>query len=224
MYFFFFILLGLLFFLFRLHVISREDFVFIRKSISLEQLFNIALTIFFISFFFARVVYIGEHLNPIYINPLVFLLFPYYPGLSFVGGVIGGLLTLFYIGKRRHLPIGRVTDFFTLAFSTTFPFTFIVSLLIYKTIPPLFVTLFLVFMIITIFLHKVLYPKLLRGEIKEGVISSSFFLFFSLSMLIEAASIKIIDKQSIVSITTMILLTSVLVSCGFVLRLKNRRR
>lgn len=64
----------------------------------------------------ARLLYVVFHFNFSFFNPLVFLLFPYFPGLSLNGGVIGGSLFLIVFTRKNLLPLGRIFDFFSMAF------------------------------------------------------------------------------------------------------------
>lgn len=224
MYLFFFLVIGIFIFLFRLHSLSKEDFVFIRCNVSLEQLFNFAILIFIISLFFSRLIYVLEQPKSIFLNPLVFLLVPYYPGLSFGGGVVLGVLALIYIARRRNLPVGRIMDFFSLSFATVLPFAFFVSAFIFKNPFFVYTLLFILFSIVSVFCNKFLYKRLSRGDIKDGVISASFFSFFSFFLLLAVSFIKVSDKQNVISLTSLILLTSLLVSSGFLLRLGGRKK
>lgn len=103
-------------FLYVIFAFAHDDFILLRKNISLEHLFNITFIDILVSLFTARVLFIAEHFNPVYFQPLVFFLFPYFPGLSLLGGVIGGYLYLTYSTYRRKMPLPRVSDVFCLAF------------------------------------------------------------------------------------------------------------
>lgn len=111
---------SLLIFLYCVFIFAKDDFILLRKNITLEQLFNISFVIYMLGFLCARFVYVLEHLSSKYLDPLVLFLFPYFPGLSLSGGILVGIAYLFFILNRKKLPIFRVFDIFTIAFSFAF--------------------------------------------------------------------------------------------------------
>src|SRR3989344_2498077 len=159
-------------FLFSLYVMSHDDYVFLRKSISTEQVFNGAILNILIALFFARLFFV--FLNPSFnfLNPLVFLLFPYFPGLSIVGGFIGGVVFLFLYFPKHKMPANRLFDFFLFSFLSVLPIGFL-ALKLWG--------LFLIYSIIFLFFAKVFLPMQKRGEIKEG--SLGFLVLISYSIV-----------------------------------------
>lgn len=115
------VVICLIFFLYSVFVFTKDNFVLLRKNVTLEQLFNIAFSNFFFSIFCARIVYILEHLSINYLNPLVFLLFPYFPGLSFAGGIAGCIFFLWYSTKKKKLPFLNIFDIFSLSLFLSIP-------------------------------------------------------------------------------------------------------
>jgi len=103
-------------FLYCVFVFAKDDFILLRKNVALEQLFNISFSGFFITLFFARMTFVIEHFNYKYLDPLVFFLFPYFPGLSFAGGIIGGILCIVFFCKKKNFPFGRIFDITSLSF------------------------------------------------------------------------------------------------------------
>src|SRR5579885_266856 len=110
------LLICCLIFLYCLFVFAKDDFLLLRKNITLEQLFNVAIIGFLISLFTARVGYVLEHLHPRYLDPLVFIIFPYFPGLSPAGGILGGSLFLWISAKKKKIPLGRFADIVGISF------------------------------------------------------------------------------------------------------------
>ena len=102
-------------FLFVLHYHVRDDFLILRKNVSLEDIFNIAFTSSILVFFSSRLLYIFENPSPVYLNPLVFLAVFYYPGFSLTGGIVGGALFIIWYVKRKKFPGKRILDFFSIA-------------------------------------------------------------------------------------------------------------
>ena len=170
-------------FLFCLFVLSKDDFLFLKKNITLEQVFNIAFVAGLVGLFVARSFYVIFNFAPGFVNPLVFLLFPYFPGLSILGAVIGIGFTVFVFLRGGKMPVFHVFDFFSIAFLAAASFGFALSgarsvvekdpQMVLKLILPLaYITTFIFFM--RFFLH---WRRI--GELKEGSISLLFLLFFS---------------------------------------------
>ncbi|MBI2074880.1 MAG: hypothetical protein HYT83_03545 [Candidatus Levybacteria bacterium] len=109
-------------FLFCLYTLSRDDFILIRKNVSQERVFNIMFIALLVSLFFARLVFVFFNYDSKFLNPLVFLLFPYFPGLSLVGALLGGAFFIAYYASSKKLPIGRLLDLFTITFLCCLPF------------------------------------------------------------------------------------------------------
>lgn len=195
MQFFILVLLVCLFtFLYCVFVLSNDDFIFLRRDVTMEKLFNIVFLASFVSLFGARLFY-GFSAVKIFANPLKFLLIPYFPGLSLLGGVVGiGAYLLFLLRRRDNLlPIARISDFFSLAFLISLPIGFVGFLLFSEKsisfIKPAaqalaYFVLFITF--ITLFL-----PRLLNGKFKEGTITFLFLISFSIVSLVSNAFFKI---------------------------------
>lgn len=187
MHFFIIVLLVCFFiFLFSLYLLSRDDFVMMRKDITLDRAFNIAFIAFAVSVLSSRILFILSNPSSDFLNPLVFLLFPYYPGLSLLGGVGGGVLFLLILGKSQKLPTGRLLDFFSISFLSALPVGIISYFLLMRqnlfTIPP--ISLMLVYVALFIVFIKILLPRLLSGRLKDGAIGLIFLICFSIISLI----------------------------------------
>jgi len=116
------LLFSLLLFFFSVYIFSREDFLLIRKNVPVEQIFDFSfLGLVFVTLF-ARITFVLFHFSRIYLNPLIFFLFPYFPGLSLFGGVGGGLIFLCVCTRDKRLPTARIFDIFSLSFLLTLPF------------------------------------------------------------------------------------------------------
>src|SRR5438270_6523068 len=102
--------------LFCIYLLSRDDFILLRKNITLEQVFNYAFVSLAVGILSARIVYVLLHPSLRYLNPLVFLIFPYFPGLSTIGGVIGVMIFLLAVSRKKKIPKGRLYDIFSLSF------------------------------------------------------------------------------------------------------------
>lgn len=110
------LLLSLVIFLFTLYTLSRDDFVFIRKNITLEEIFNISFLVLPFIFFFSRLLFVLLNFDNKYLNPLAFLAIWYYSGLSLLGTIIGLIIGLILLCALKKIAVvGRVLDVFSLS-------------------------------------------------------------------------------------------------------------
>lgn len=184
-------------FLFCLYLFSRDDFVFLRKNISLEQIFNYAFLGLFFGLFSGRIIYIFLHPSLRYLNPLVFLVFFYFPGISLVGIVIGVLIFLFFVSQKKKIPRGRLYDIFSLSFLPAFASNVfilqVISIIFTKKISFLAigisVLLFLFFTFFTILFEK--------GRMKDGLLGIITLITFSSILLLQQVLILVQNKKNI---------------------------
>lgn len=111
----------LVLFLYWIFILAKDDFILLRKNVTLEHLFNLTFLTLIIGLIFGRIFYVLGHLNPKYLDPLVLILFPYFPGLSLSGGLIGGISFISFRAMKRKVPFGRILDVFSLSFFFVFP-------------------------------------------------------------------------------------------------------
>lgn len=219
-----FLFISLIILLFCLYKLGKDDIVFIRKNVPLEQLFNIALVAVIVGLFTSRLLYVAENPARGFLNPLVFLLFPYFPGLSLVGGVIGGLLYIMYIANRKKLPTLRILDFFSIAIFFAIPFGYIGSLFLRPNFDLLEVVFLpLLYIILSIILVKVFLPKLVQNSLRQGSIAA---LSISLFSLISFLSSMLKEKQGIVyfiDISEIVAAIVFFIALGFLLRQELRQ-
>ncbi|HEX7042451.1 MAG TPA: prolipoprotein diacylglyceryl transferase family protein [Patescibacteria group bacterium] len=114
------ILISFFVFLLVIYLLSREDFVFMRKNITLESIFDMAFINGVFALLFARIIFVAFHFKMTYLNPLVFLIVPYFPGLSISGVVIGSFLFILWFSKIRKIPVWHVMDIFSVGFFYAF--------------------------------------------------------------------------------------------------------
>ncbi|MDP2585515.1 MAG: prolipoprotein diacylglyceryl transferase [Candidatus Levybacteria bacterium] len=184
----FILLICLFIFLYCVYVLANDDFIFLRRDVTMEKLFNMIFLGSFSGLFFARLFYGLFYENSIFSNPLVFLLFSYFPGLSLLGGVVGISAYLLSSMRRRErsLPMGRICDFFSIAFLISLSIGYIGFLMFSEKgaeIVKLGVQAISYLMLFIVFV-KFLLPRLLSGKFKEGTISFLFLLSFSMVSLI----------------------------------------
>ena len=181
------LLIGLVLFLFRLYHLANDDYILIKKDVVLEDIFNSAFVCSLTALFFARTFYVLFNPHPVFFNPLGFLLFPYFPGLSLTGGVLGGILSILLYSKMKNFPSQRVFDFFTISFIFVLPFGLIGYSLLSHDITTGNTVKLVMYSIILIFSNIYLYPKAGALEIKDGTLSMLFLVFFSLTSLLGTA-------------------------------------
>jgi len=176
----FLIIAAFIIFLFLVFALSNDDFVLLRKNVSTEGLFNLAILTSFFGLFSARFLYVALNPNIKFLNPFVFFLFPYFPGLSLAGGVIGGSFFALFLASRNKMPGVRVLDIFSISFLGSLVFVFFIKfldLLIFER--KFFLLDTLTFASCLIFFSLVIY-LFLRSKIKDGASSLFILIFFSI--------------------------------------------
>lgn len=169
-------------FLFILFILANDDFVLLRKHVSIHNLFDLSFIVFVIALLSARVTYVLFHFSFGFLNPLVFFIFPYFPGLTISGGIIGATLFLFFYCIIGKLPQKRVWDIFSLAMLGCLPVGLLLFLLHEKK--TFFSGIACIILIIFSFAFFVFIIRLFqKGSIRDGAtawLSLSFFSFVSL--------------------------------------------
>lgn len=167
-------------FLYVIYYLSHDDFVILRNDINMEKIFNLAFIFSFVSLFSSRFFYVLFNPAPVFYNILGFLLFPYFPGLSLSGGIIGGFLFLVLYLKLRKFPFGRLLDFFSMGFLIASPFGligyFLLSFSKYS-LNHLF-SIILIFALVFLFVKFIL-PISLSEKLKDGSLAYIFLVSFS---------------------------------------------
>ena len=143
---------ALLIFLYIIYKIVKDDYVFIRRNISLEQTFDIALIVVLICLIFSR--------------------------FSFVECFISGIVVLYLIGRYKKIPLGRLYDFFTLAFITALPIGYIGYAILFKNYLILYSVNAFLYFVFAFFAWRFVYPQLMSRELKEGSLNIIFLIFF----------------------------------------------
>lgn len=211
------LLLCFVIFLYIIYVLSHEDFVILRRDVSMEKIFNGAFLFGISGLFMARFVYVFFHPSPIFHSFLGFLLFPYFPGLSMVGGLIGSFGFAYLYFKSRNLPIGRLMDFFSISFLASYPLGLFGILLLSRQAFawPFYVSLLLSFVIVVVFVRYVL-PLSLGGKLKDG--SLSFIFFSSFSFVYILISIFLSNFKEVITIETILSLVIIISSFSFLVK------
>jgi len=190
-------------FLYVLYYLSRDDFVIVRKDISMERIFNLVFLTSIVSLFFSRLFFVLINSDPKLLSPLGFLAIPYFPGLSLVGGMLGAEIFIFLYGSFRKLPIGKVLDLFTLSFMTTLPLGLIINFIINLGKVSFLSNLVFVFSIFILLLFaKIIYPFSNKGEIKDGSLGLIFgaifsFLYFMVKLFLNLKGFSFLSLDNI---------------------------
>jgi len=181
------ILPAFLIFLFSIYKIVKDDYVFIRRNISLEQVFDIAIIVFAIG--------------------LVLMKF------SLLGAVLAGIMILYLIAKYKKIPLGRIFDFFTFAFSIALPIGFLSHAFFVKgmdlTVDIINAVLFLIF---AFFSGKVVYPMIMSREVKEGSLHIIFLVFFTFVSFVDTLFLQQKGNLVLLSIPNILLVIFFIIS------------
>lgn len=185
-------------FLYAVYTLSRDDFVILRANTPMDKVFNAAFLAGFFSLFCSRFFYVFLNPKAVFFNPLGFILFPYFPGLSLTGAILGGYFITLFILDFWHLPVGRIIDFFSIAFLSAFPFGFAGAFLLSGESLSLafYISLILYFVALSVFIRFIL-PLSSAGKLKDGSLSMLFMTVLSLVYLL--SNIIIYFRQNILT-------------------------
>lgn len=190
---------ALLLFLYALYRLVKDDYVFIRKGISLEQSFDIAFITLWVSLFVARFLYLLFHISAGY-NIFYDFFTLKKGGFSLTGAVIGGAIAIYLISKYRRLPLGRLCDFLSLSFLYTLPLVFLGNAIFVSKDALLSVFLnAIVYFILLLFFVQFLYPKVMNRTLKEGRLATLFLLLFSIIALTTSLLTSLKNIESFVN-------------------------
>jgi len=181
--------------------------------------FNVAFVVGIFALFASRILYVALNPSEKFLNPLVFFLIPYYPGLSLVGGVVGGFLTLLFLSRLKKMPEGRLGDFFSISTLSAMPIGFLGLLLLRgKNFSVVFVVLALTYFALFVLFIKVLLPRLLEGKFKDGTIGILFLICFSIISIAEILVARVGKNIFNLGIENVVLLLIFFISLVFLFR------
>lgn len=115
--------LSFIIFLFCTYQLTKDDFVLLRKNVTVGNVFDALFLGLPVVLFVSRIVYVVLHPSWQYINPLIFFIVPYFPGLSLQGGIIGALLFGFVYTRMKKIPTSRFFDIVSISFLLAFAFS-----------------------------------------------------------------------------------------------------
>lgn len=191
---------ALLIFLFMLYRLVKDDYVFIRKGISLEQAYDISFITLWVSLFFSRFFYFVFHFNP---SQNIFIQFFSFKNgqFSLLGAILGGIIALYIFSKQKRFPLGRISDFFSLSFLYALPVGLLIHALFVSKNELLYLFLnVIIYFVVLLFFAQFLYPKILNRTIKEGLLTNLFLLIFSLITLVTSLLMSLKHIQIFLSL------------------------
>lgn len=213
-----FLILGFLAFLFTLFEVSKDDTLFIRRNVTLDDLFSVAFFALGIGLFFSRLFYVIFHFSFLYLNPLVFLLVVYYPGLSFPVGLLAVAIFLLFYARRKKMPLGQTVDFFGISLLSAMPFGYVANMFIEPFSP--FKHIFLP--VVVIFLYglgiRVMLPRSLRQELKSGTLGASAILVISFVTFLTSILNSVNSGKFSISLADIVSLVTFLISFIFFIK------
>lgn len=199
-------IISVLFFLFVLYKLIKDDHVFLRRNLKLEHVFDIVFILLGLSLILGKI-----HLfqTSLFLNNIS----------------LSGSITLLIFGKYKKISLGRIFDFFVLSFLPILPFIYVTFGLISKK--GIFVQMILssfFYLILSVLFFKYLYKKLINRTIKEGTIANLFFMIFSLFSFIQLIlNLKNIKALSLNSDVIYLLLLFIINFVLFIRQIKTLR-
>lgn len=106
---------------FSLYILSKYDFVLIRKNVSVNQIFDLSFISIVIAFITGRLFFIINEARPELLNPIQFFYILRFPGISMLGFFIGGTICTWFL-FRKTKALRRIYDIFTISFFPVFLF------------------------------------------------------------------------------------------------------
>ncbi|MEK7450870.1 MAG: hypothetical protein AAB662_02955 [Patescibacteria group bacterium] len=194
-----------------------------RKDISAERVFNLAILVSLGTLFFARFGYAVLNPSANFLNLFVFFLFPYFPGLSLVSGVVGGSMIFFLISDFKKMPTGHLFDLFSISFLSAFPIGlfgyFLLSRVHLLSLKPILI--FLIAVLMFVFFIKVLLPKKHKNKFQDGSVGFMFLALFSLILFVESITgvFKVVNVLKIEELV--VLVATFLISLILLIKQEN---
>lgn len=195
--------------LYVLYLLSHDDFVILRRDAPMEKIFNSAFIFAISAILTSRLLYVLLNPSNLFHSLLGFLLFPYFPGLSIIGGIIGGFGISYIYLSSRNLPVGRIMDFFSMSFLISYPIGVIGYLILLggKIYYSWYILLALSAIVLLIFVRFVLKASL-GGKLKDGSLTliflASFSVIFISTDLLRSLGQRIFDPEEILGLFLLI--------------------
>lgn len=204
---FIFLLPVLFYCMYLIHALAKNDFVLLRKNVSLYELFDGVIISMIVGLILARIFYIIEIQDFSWFHPFRFVHLARLPGLSLFGFFIGVLPVLFFFIRRKKVLL-RVYDIVFISLFPLFMFSLITrtySLIIPGYVIQLLLALagLIVLWICTKFYHNY--------TLRDGSIAMIILLFISTDLLLYGF---VADYSPIIGIFSFSQLCALVVSIG----------
>lgn len=212
-----------LIFIYSLYILGKDDYVLIRKNLSLEQLFDFAFIGLFIGIILGEVLSFIFH--PAIGKSFISRLFsPTGASFSLTSVVLGCILVVYLIGKYRKLPIGRLFDFFSLALLSTLPAGYLLSILFVKRSDILYYVFPGIFYLVSqVFFWRFLLPRTTNGKLRDGSLCSLFLLTFSTVSLFVSLFYEFAHTSLHIEAEELILMGMFFLGLFFLLRINRKQ-
>lgn len=159
--------------LFILYLLSENDFILIRKDITMPLMFNNIFLSFLPAFIFGRLFYISDTFEFFILNPIIFFYIIKFQGISIFGTILGIILFHLYKIKDKRA-LNRILDIVSLSF---FP---MISLFLFSN--P-FTMIHFILRLLTFFVFVGIYIYLINSHrkytLKDGSIYYMIIIIFA---------------------------------------------
>ena len=166
------LLVAMVLYLFTFYYYVRDDLYFIRKGVSMEQLFNVLFLGLFGGVISSRLLYIFLDSNFQNVSKVQSYFISRSVGISIFGAVAGLIISYIWLTKRNKISMRRFFDYVSVALLAAFPILF---LGVFSNL-----YLFVMYVILFMFFTSVLMPKYINGRMRVGSICLIFLIMFSL--------------------------------------------
>lgn len=192
--------------LFILYLLTKHDFVLARKSLLLQEIYDVTFLGFLAFLVTGRILYIVSVLDFSLFNPLKFFHIFKFPGALFLGGLLGFWIVIYLFFKKKKI-LARLYDIYALSLFPLFIFALGVSYnkgyFLYFNL--LILLLSILFMVIGIYSYK-------NYSLKDGSIA---FLFICLVTVFTIISEFSSSSRVILSYFTIPQMISIIVFLSF---------
>jgi hypothetical protein len=195
----------------------------------MDKIFNLAILTGIFSLFSARVFFTIFNPKPQLLSILGFLAFPYFPGLSLIGGIIGGSLFLYFYSGFRKMPVGKMLDLFIMSLIGVLPFGFLGTFFILLGVTSILFNWMFIFSFLILFLFlKIIYPLSIKGEIRDGSLCLIFmlifsFLYFLTKLFLNIKYFSFLDTENITILLTFFVSLILLINQEIVEKILNKK-
>jgi hypothetical protein len=181
-------------FLYVVYYLAKDDFVLTRKDIPVARVFSLVFLTGLVALLSARFIFALAYPVSMLLNPLGFIAFYRYGGLSLIGAIAGAEVFIYAYCRYKKMPMGKIFDIFTLAFIGVLPVGLILNFLISLGRVGVFNNLLFIFSILLLVLFgKVIYSFSAKGEIRDGSLGFIFISIFSLLFFLTKLFLNVRD-------------------------------